>query len=126
MTERMQIFKCELCDNMVEVVHGGAGELVCCAKLMKHMVDDTVDAAKEKHVPIIEKNSDVYIVKVGSIEHPMTGEHYIEWVELSADNMVYKQYLKPGIKPQAELNLKVNKVVARAYCNLHGLWEASN
>ena len=126
MTERLQIFKCESCENIVEVVHGGAGELVCCAKPMKHMVANTVDAAKEKHVPVIEKNGEAYTVKVGSVEHPMTEEHYIEWVELSAGDALYKHYLKPGIKPQADFVLKADKVTAREYCNLHGLWKSGN
>ncbi len=126
MVERLEVYKCLKCDNIVEVTHGGKGQLVCCNEPMKHMVANTVDAAKEKHVPVIEKTADGYTVKVGSVDHPMVPEHYIEWVEIIAGDMQYRKYLKPGEAPQASFKLDAPKVEAREYCNLHGLWAAAN
>lgn len=122
MTRKKQIYKCEICGNIVEVVHEGAGELVCCGQLMKLMEENTVDAAIEKHVPVIEKTEKGVKVKVGSVEHPMTEEHYIEWIEIIVDRKAYRQDLKPGDKPEAEFCIE-GEVEARAYCNLHGLWK---
>jgi len=124
MAERMQVYKCELCGNIVEVLHGGDGELVCCGQPMKRMTENTVDAAKEKHVPVIEKVDGGYKVKVGSVPHPMEEKHWIEFVELIADGKVYRQFLKPGDKPEATFQISAAKVSAREYCNLHGLWKA--
>lgn len=121
---RLQIFKCEICGNMVEVLHGGAGTLVCCNKDMKLMTENTVDAAKEKHVPVIEKQENGFLVKVGGVAHPMTPEHYIEWVELLADGKAYRQFLNPGDKPEAFFPIIAEEVSAREYCNLHGVWKA--
>jgi superoxide reductase len=112
------------CGNIVVVVHGGGGELVCCGEPMKNMVENTVDAAKEKHVPVIEKIDGGYKVKIGSVAHPMTPEHYIEWIELIADGKSYRQFLAPGQAPEAVFCVKADKVTAREYCNLHGLWKA--
>ncbi|NLK41720.1 MAG: desulfoferrodoxin [Planctomycetes bacterium] len=124
MAAKHEIYKCMACGNIVEVVHGGDGELVCCGQPMKKIVENTVDAAKEKHVPVIEKLENGYKVKVGSVAHPMTEEHYIEWIELTADGKAYKQYLAPGQVPEAVFCVKAEKVGAREYCNLHGLWKA--
>jgi superoxide reductase len=124
MAERMQVYKCELCGNIVEVLHGGDGELVCCGQPMKHMTENTVDAAKEKHVPVIEKIDGGYKVKVGSVPHPMEEKHWIELVELIADGKLYRQFLKPGDKPEATFQISAAQVSAREYCNLHGLWKA--
>lgn len=126
MTIHKGIYKCEICGNIIEVLHTGAGALVCCGKEMKYFTENTVDASKEKHVPVIEKTENGYIVKVGSVEHPMEEKHYIEWIELIADGVSYRKFLKPGDKPQAEFCVKATKVEAREYCNLHGLWKASN
>jgi superoxide reductase len=123
MAEQLEIYKCELCGNIVEVLHGGGGELVCCGQPMKLMTENTVDAAKEKHVPVIEKTADGYLVKVGAVPHPMEEKHWIEWVELVADGKAYRQFLKPGDKPEATFCVKADKVYAREYCNLHGLWK---
>jgi superoxide reductase len=123
MTERLQIYKCEKCDNIVELVHAGVGELVCCGEPMKLMAENTVDAAKEKHVPVIEKTDSGYLVKVGSVEHPMEEKHYIEWIELIADGKAYRQFLNPGEAPQATFCIEADQVSAREYCNLHGLWK---
>jgi superoxide reductase len=124
MAERYQIYKCDVCGNIVEVVHGGAGELVCCGQPMKLFTANTVDAAKEKHVPVVEKVDGGFKVKVGSVAHPMEEKHWIEFVEIIADGKVYRQYLNPGDKPEAVFNIAAAKVTAREYCNLHGLWKA--
>jgi superoxide reductase len=125
MAEIMQVYKCAVCGNIVEVLHGGAGELVCCGEPMKLMTENTVDAAKEKHVPVIEKTADGWRVTVGAVAHPMEDKHYIEWIELIADGIVYRAVLKPGDKPEAEFKVKAAKVSAREYCNLHGLWKVN-
>ncbi len=124
MTKRLQIYKCEVCGNIVEVLHEGAGQLVCCGKPMKLMEENTVDAAKEKHVPVIDKTADGIRVTVGSVLHPMEEKHYIEWIELVADGQAYRQFLKPGGKPVALFKLEAQAVTAREYCNLHGLWKS--
>jgi len=124
MAERNQVYKCELCGNIVEVLHGGKGELVCCGKPMVLQAENTVDAAKEKHVPVIEKTADGFKVKVGSVAHPMEEKHYIEWIEILADGKSYRKYLKPGDAPEAEFCIKADKVTAREYCNVHGFWKA--
>ena len=124
MAERYQIYKCDLCGNIVEVVHGGAGDLVCCGQPMKLFTENTVDAAKEKHVPVIEKVDGGYKVKVGSVAHPMEEKHWIEFVEIMADGKVYRQYLNPGDAPEAFFAITADQVTAREYCNLHGLWKA--
>lgn len=124
MTKRYQIYKCEICGNIVEVLHEGAGELVCCEQPMKLMEENTVDAAQEKHVPMIEKSADGILVKVGSVPHPMLEEHYIEWIELIADGQAYRQFLKPGDKPEALFKIEAQNVTSREYCNLHGLWKS--
>ena len=123
-TEQLQICKCGVCGNIVEVLHAGAGELVCCNEPMKLQKENTVDAAKEKHVPVIEKVEGGIKVKVGSVAHPMTPEHWIEWVQLLADGQAYRRFLNPGDKPEAVFPIKASKVSAREYCNLHGLWKA--
>ncbi len=124
MPELLEIYKCDVCGNIVEVVHGGGGELVCCGQPMKRFVENTVDAAKEKHVPVIEKTADGYKVKVGSVAHPMEEKHWIEWIELVVDGKVYRQHLKPGQAPEAVFCIQAARVSAREYCNLHGLWKA--
>ena len=124
MTTRLQIYKCEVCGNIVEVLHEGVGELVCCGQPMKLLVANTVDAAKEKHVPVIEKTASGVTVKVGSVAHPMEEKHYIEWIEIITDGKAYRQFLKPGDAPEAVFEIKANKIETREYCNLHGLWKA--
>ena len=124
MAERLEVYKCDLCGNIVEVLHGGAGELVCCGQPMKLFTENTVDAAKEKHVPVIEKVTGGIKVKVGDVPHPMEEKHYIEFVELIADGKVYRQFLNPGEAPEATFCIEADQVAAREYCNLHGLWKA--
>jgi superoxide reductase len=122
--ERNQIYKCDLCGNIVEVAHVGDGELVCCGQPMTLQKENTVDAAKEKHVPVIEKIEGGVRVKVGSVEHPMIDTHYIEWIELITDKKVYRKYLSPGEKPEAEFLISEEVLYAREYCNLHRLWRS--
>ena len=124
MAEVLQVYKCPICGNIVEVLHGGKGELVCCGKPMQLLKENTSDGAKEKHVPVIEKTPDGYKVKVGSVPHPSTPEHYIEWIELVADGLAYRAFLKPGDAPEAFFPVKAASVYAREYCNLHGLWKS--
>jgi superoxide reductase len=124
MTQRAQVYKCELCGNIVEVLHGAEADLVCCGQNMTLQTENTVDAAKEKHVPVIEKTDAGYKVKVGSVPHPMEEKHYIEWIELMADGKVCRRYLSPGDAPEAEFCCIAKTVAAREYCNLHGLWKA--
>jgi superoxide reductase len=123
MAERLEIYKCEVCGNIVEVLHGGDGELVCCGQPMKRFVENTVDAAKEKHVPVVEKIEGGIKVKVGDVAHPMEEKHYIEWVEIIADGKAYRQFLNPGEAPEATFNVEAGQITAREYCNLHGLWK---
>jgi len=124
MTKLNQVYKCNVCGNIVEVVHAGAGELVCCGQPMVLLKENTVDASKEKHVPVIEKIEGGVRIKVGSVEHPMEEKHYIEWIELLADNRVCRRYLKPGEKPEVVFQVEADEVAAREYCNLHGLWKS--
>ena len=124
MAERLEVYKCEACGNIIEVLTGGGGELVCCGEPMKLMKENTVDAAKEKHVPVIEKTDAGVKVTVGSVAHPMEDAHYIEWIEIIADGKAYRQFLNPGEAPSASFNVTAQTVTAREFCNLHGLWKA--
>ncbi|RMD52206.1 MAG: desulfoferrodoxin [Nitrospirae bacterium] len=122
-TERLQVYKCEVCGNIVEVIHSGRGTLVCCGKPMVLFVENTVDASKGKHVPVIEKTDKGIKVKVGSVPHPMEEKHYIEWIEVIVGDKVDRRFLNPGDAPEAEFKVE-GEVTARAYCNLHGLWKS--
>jgi superoxide reductase len=124
MAQRAQVYKCEVCGNLVEVVHGGDGDLVCCGQSMKLLVENTTDAAKEKHVPVVEKTDGGIKVTVGSVAHPMEEKHYIEWIELIAGGKTYRQYLVPGNAPEAVFPVNNWPVSVREYCTLHGLWKA--
>lgn len=124
MTKRSEVYKCELCGNMVEMVHASAGQLVCCGQAMKGVSENTVDASKEKHIPVIEYVAGGVKVTIGSIAHPMEEKHYIEWIELLVGDTVLRQYLKPGAPPVALFEgVTAKQVVAREFCNLHGLWK---
>ncbi len=125
MTKKLQIYKCEVCGNVVEVLHEGVGELVCCNQPMKLETENTVDAAKEKHVPVVEKTASGTKVKVGNVAHPMEEKHYIELIEIITDGKVYRQFLKPGDAPEATFDVEVKgDVTLREYCNIHRLWKA--
>ncbi|MBI5332150.1 MAG: desulfoferrodoxin [Candidatus Aenigmarchaeota archaeon] len=118
-----EIYKCNICGNIIELVHVSEGQLVCCGQPMQLMEENTVDASPEKHVPVIEKTDKGILVKIGSSPHPMEEKHYIEWIELIADGIVCRKYLKPGQKPEALFEIKAVRTEAREYCNLHGLWK---
>jgi len=122
--EKLQIYKCSLCGNIVEVVHVGGGTLVCCGKEMDLVAENTTDAAQEKHVPVVKKVDGGYKVTVGSVAHPMQEAHLIQWIQLIADGKAFRQYLKPGDAPEAMFDVVAEKVTVREYCNLHGLWKA--
>ena len=124
MPKCLEVYKCNLCGNMVEVINAGGGELVCCGEAMVLQVENTVDAAKEKHVPVIEKGEGNVTVKVGSVPHPMEEAHYIQWIEVIDGGKVSRQMLKPGQAPEATFCVKSNTIIAREYCNLHGHWKA--
>lgn len=124
MPKQLEVYKCELCGNIVEIMHAGGGDLECCGQPMKHMEEGTTDAAREKHVPVIEKTATGYLVKVGAVAHPMEAKHWIQWIELIADGRSYTKFLNPGDAPEAEFCIKADKVTAREYCNLHGHWKA--
>ena len=123
MANRLEVYKCDVCGNIVEVLEGGAGELVCCGQPMTLLKENTTDAALEKHVPVVEKVDGGFKVKVGEVAHPMTEEHFIQWIEIIADGKAYRQFLNPGDAPEAVFNIQAENVVAREYCNLHGLWK---
>ena len=124
MTELKQIYKCNICGNIVEVLHAGVGELVCCGQPMELLKEKTADVGLEKHVPVVERLDGKIKVKVGSVPHPMEQTHYIEWIEIIADGKVYRRFLKPRDKPEAEFEVTTKKMVVREYCNIHGLWKA--
>ena len=124
MATQLGIYKCGVCGNMVEMIHVGGGELVCCGQPMTLLTENSVDASREKHVPVIEKTVGGVKVKVGTIAHPMEEKHYIEWIEVIIDGKAYRQFLNPGQAPEAFFAVEGAQIIARAYCNLHGLWKA--
>lgn len=123
MIENLQVYKCGKCGNIIEVLSGGGPVVECCGQPMDLMAENTVDAAKEKHVPVVEKVEGGVKVKVGDVPHPMTDEHYIQWIELIADGYTHIKFLNPGDTPEACFSVAGGTMTARAYCNLHGLWK---
>ncbi|HEX2950181.1 MAG TPA: desulfoferrodoxin [Armatimonadota bacterium] len=121
--QQLQVYKCALCGNIVEVVHVGGGTLTCCGQPMKLFTENTVDAAREKHIPVIERIDGGVKVTVGSVAHPMEEKHYIEWIEVIAGGKAYRQFLNPGDAPAATFAVQDDNLTVRAYCNLHGLWK---
>ncbi len=126
MTKLKEIYKCEICGNIVELLHEGVGTLVCCGQPMKLLEEKNKDLGNEKHVPVIQKNEEGVDIKIGSIPHPMTPEHYIEWIEVSTEKGESKKFLNPTDDKTAETKFPVKnkKVKSRAYCNVHGLWKS--
>ncbi len=127
MTKLSEVYKCNVCGNIVEVIHTGVGQLVCCGKPMELLQEKTQEEGLEKHVPVIEKTATGIKVKVGSIAHPMEENHYIEWIQLFVNGQNYRQFLKPGEAPEAEFKIVVNNMAAltaREFCNVHGLWRS--
>lgn len=123
MAKRLEVYKCKVCGNIVEVMTGGDGALVCCGQDMVSMTENTVDAAQEKHVPVATKVTGGWEVTVGSVPHPMEEKHWIEWIELNTNGTSYKVFLSPGQEPKAFFPVKADNVTVREYCNLHGLWK---
>ncbi len=125
MTEKTQVYRCNICGNIVEVVNSGPGQLVCCGQPMELLEERTADAGTEKHVPYVEELPDGYLVKVGKeVLHPMDDKHYIAWIELIVDGVVHRKELAPGMKPEAVFKVeKGNNIIAREYCTVHGLWK---
>jgi len=122
MTKLLQVYRCNICGNIIEVLHAGIGTLVCCGQPMELLEEKKEDVGKEKHVPVVEKTETGIKVKVGSIPHPMEEKHYIEWIEVIANGKVLRKFLKPEDKPEAEFELKEKRLVVKEYCNIHGLW----
>ena len=124
MSQLKQVYRCNVCGHIIEIINSGAGQLVCCGQPMELLVEKTQDEGLEKHVPVIEKTVNGFKVKVGSIPHPMEATHYIQWIELIAGGVILRKHLNPGEAPETEFCLKAEKVEAREYCNIHGLWKS--
>lgn len=124
MTKKLEVYKCTICGNIVEVLHEGAGELVCCGQPMELLQAKKADEGKEKHVPVIEKKNGKVVVKVGSVPHPMEEKHHIEWIQIVVDGKAYRKFLNAGDNPVAEFEVTGAKIEAREYCNIHGLWSS--
>ncbi len=128
MLKRSLTFQCQLCGNIVELLHVGGGTLSCCGQNMKVLEESTADTSTEKHVPFIEKTAAGYRVKVGqNQDHPMMDTHYIQWIELHTKNAEYRVFLNPGDQPEADFPIGHSQEVtgSREFCNLHGLWKSS-
>ena len=125
MTEKLQVYKCEVCGNIVEMLHGGKGEMICGGQPMQLFKENSTDAVVEKHIPVVSKTADGFSVKIGSIAHPMEESHYIEWIEIVDGDKSYRQFLNPGQSPEAAFCVDSKKIIAREYCNLHGLWKSN-
>jgi len=124
MAEKLQVYKCAGCGNIVEILTGGDGALGCCSQPMENLAAKTADQGKEKHVPVVEKANGGIRVKIGSVPHPMEDKHHIEWIEIITDGKAYRQFLKPGEAPEAVFNVTADRLTVREHCNLHGMWEA--
>jgi superoxide reductase len=125
MAERFQVYKCDSCGNIVEILYASNQQVNCCGKPMRRLIENVVDASVEKHVPVVKESGGEIEVKVGSVPHPMEKEHYIEWIEAIKDGKVlFRQYLSPGEAPEAKFKTNAKGVVVRELCNLHGLWKA--
>jgi superoxide reductase len=123
MSEKLEVYKCKVCGAVIEVLHAGSGELVCCGQPMERLEEKTMDEGSEKHVPVFERTETGIKVRVGAVPHPMEEKHFIEWVEVVSSGSVYREYLKPGEAPEADFPLNTEDVEMRIYCNVHGLWK---
>ena len=125
MAERFQVYKCDYCGNIVEVLDGSNQQMTCCGKNMRRLMENIVDASVEKHVPVLKKSGTGIEVKVGSVPHPMEKDHYIEWIEAVKDGKtIFRKYLNPGEPPEARFETDAKGLVVRELCNLHGLWKS--
>jgi len=123
MAEVMQIYRCNICGNLIEVFRAGVGQLVCCGELMERLEAKTEDKGYEKHVPVIEKTGAGVLVKIGEVPHPMEEKHYIEWIEVIYDGMTQRKSLEPGMAPEAEFCVDADRIEVRQHCNIHSLWK---
>jgi superoxide reductase len=123
MTQKKEVYKCNFCGNIVEVLHPGVGELVCCGQPMEKMVEKSQEEGLEKHLPVVESDGQKVTIKIGSIAHPMEEKHFIEWIEIETADRCLRKFLKPGDAPEAEFELSATDFQVRAYCNIHGLWK---
>lgn len=122
--KRNEIYKCDICGNIVELLIVGGGELVCCGQPMALLDEKTRDQGNEKHVPLIERGQGFVKVRVGDVPHPMEQSHYIQFIELEADGTIMKKYLSPDQEPLAVFETDAKNISAREYCNIHGLWKS--
>jgi superoxide reductase len=120
---KVRFFRCKKCGNLVELINDGGGELICCGEPMQELKGNTTDAATEKHVPVVEKSGNSVVVKVGSVAHPMTPDHWIQWIVVVTKNEVLRKVLDPSDKPEAKFDCVGQPVTVYEYCNLHGLWK---
>jgi len=122
--EKLDVYKCGVCGNIIEVLHVGGGPLACCGQPMSQLKENTQDAATEKHVPVVNETKTGVEVVIGEVEHPMGGDHFIEWIEvITTNNGVLRQFLSPNAPPKAEFNINKSQIKkTREFCNLHGLW----
>ena len=123
MTKRLEVYKCDICGNIVMVLHEGPGALVCCGEPMKLLEEQSAEMKLEKHVPVVEKDDGTVEITVGSTLHPMEEKHYIEWIEAQTEDKTYIKFLKPGDEPKADFKIDEKVVKAREFCNIHGLWK---
>lgn len=124
MTKKSEIYKCSKCGNIITINHDGNGEVFCCNEPMRLIKENSTEASTEKHIPVLNKIDDInYIITVGEVEHPMTPEHYIEWIEVLTDkNSRLTFFLEPNEKPEITLATKDKIIEVKVFCNLHGLW----
>ena len=120
----MKFYKCNKCGKIVTLINETAIPTICCGEAMSEIIAGTVEASREKHIPVCEVNGDLVKVTVGSVEHPMIAEHYIEWVVVETESGYQIKYLKPSVLPKAEFKVNEKVIGVYAYCNLHGLWKA--
>ena len=124
MAERFQVYKCDSCGNIVEILYASNQQVNCCGKPMRRLIENVVDASVEKHVLVVKESGGEIEVKVGSVPHPMEAKHLISWIEVIVDGKACRQFLQPGQSPEAFFPVTAENIVVREYCNLHGLWKA--
>ncbi|MCX8074808.1 MAG: desulfoferrodoxin family protein [Clostridia bacterium] len=121
-----KFYRCKVCGNLVELIDEGKGTMVCCDTTMIELKANTFDAALEKHVPVVGIDKNIVTVNIGSVDHPMIPDHYIEWIHINTDSKVYRKKLNPGEKPNASFYIEEEgNIDVYAYCNLHSLWKSS-
>ena len=126
-TSNKKVFKCPVCGNITEILRDGGGDLVCCGETMERMIENASkdDTIREKHIPVITLENKLVTVKIGASEHPMDDKHFIEWIDIIKDDEVYRHFLEPGQEPRVSIPSELENIIARAYCNIHGLWSAT-